>query len=134
MAPTAVGGGNDDAAAAAAEGEICLSSGPAPDKASITDCADRAGGDGGTAAFGAGLVIAAACWMWPRSAPCPPSSPAQRTTSVAVCTSCPVKRVTWLLRSTAIAWAVACRAYHPIEPGAYIASVTDQSSPTANPD
>ncbi|ORC01143.1 hypothetical protein B1T48_07285 [Mycobacterium persicum] len=97
---------------------MCRISGLAPVKASSSDDAEGAGGDGGTVGFGEWVVVmAATAWMWPRTAPSPPSSPAERATSVAVCTSWPVKRVTWTRRSAEMAWAVGCRAYQPIEPG-----------------
>ncbi|VAZ86681.1 hypothetical protein LAUMK42_05534 [Mycobacterium persicum] len=135
-APAAGGACHGGAAAeAAACGDMCRISGLAPVKASSSDDAEGAGGDGGTVGFGVWVVVmAATAWMWPRTAPSPPSSPAERATSVAVCTSWPVKRVTWTRRSAEMAWAVGCRAYQPIEPGAYIASVAVQPSATANPD
>ncbi|WP_183155041.1 hypothetical protein [Mycobacterium persicum] len=81
-APAAGGACHGGAAAeAAACGDMCRISGLAPVKASSSDDAEGAGGDGGTVGFGVWVVVmAATAWMWPRTAPSPPSSPAERAT------------------------------------------------------
>ncbi|VBA56907.1 hypothetical protein LAUMK191_03792 [Mycobacterium attenuatum] len=54
------------AAEAAACGDMCRISGLAPVKASSSDDAEGADGDGGTVGFGVWVVVmAATAWMWP---------------------------------------------------------------------